>query len=133
MDGIIQLMTALHGLADDTPPGAGPHGGPHAEHEARDARVLGALAAVLEPDAGLLRVSPLQAAGLVRGAVLGDRLPGLPLGARLNPEQLAACLAGGLLRAERRGEPPPSGSPQPGSPPAAPSTTGGPVGREGPC
>jgi AcrR family transcriptional regulator len=102
MDGIIQLMTALHGLADGGSTSAhGPHGGPRAEHEARDARVLRALAAVLEPDAAALRVSPLQAAGLLRGIVLGDRMPGLPDGARLDPADVAACLTRGLLAAEQ--------------------------------
>lgn len=98
MDGIVQLMTALHGLAEgDSASRHGVHGGPHAEHEARDARVLRAVASVLEPDAARLRVSCLQAAGLVRGVVLGDRVPGLPGAARLSPAEVAACLVGGVI------------------------------------
>ena len=95
-EGVVQLMTALHELADD---GAATRRGPRtrarSEHEARDARLLDALAAVFEADA--LRVTPLQAAGLVRGVVLGDRMPGMPDGARLTPAAVAACLVRGLL------------------------------------
>jgi AcrR family transcriptional regulator len=107
MAGIVQLMTVLQGLADAGPPSAhGPHGGPGAEHAARDARVLRAIASVLEPDSARLRVSPLQAAGLVRGVVLGDHMPGMPDAARLTPADVAACLVGGLLAAQTSSPPP---------------------------
>lgn len=102
MDGIIQLMTALHGIAgEDDGHGHGPHG-PWKEHEARDARVLAGIAAVLEPDAASLRVSPMQAAALVRGAVLGDRIFRLPSSAGLSPAQVAHCLTAGLMTAPER-------------------------------
>lgn len=95
-DGIIGLMTALHEVAEGDH-GSRPHGGPWKEHEARDARVLAAVALVLEPDAGSLRVTPMQAAGLLRGAVLGERMARLPSVARLTPAQVARCLTSGLV------------------------------------
>lgn len=96
MDGVMRLAGALHDLAAERP-----HHG-RASHRTgtdpgeRDARFLAAIADVLQPDAERLRVTPLQAAGLLRGVVLGDRMPGLPDGARLVPADVAACLARGL-------------------------------------
>jgi len=95
MDGILPLVMALHDLVrrDDAE-----H--PHEDAESkqsRDALLLGAVADVLAPDAERLRVSPLQAAGLIRGAVLGQRLPGLPDGARAPTAVLADCLTHGLV------------------------------------
>lgn len=95
MDGLVQLLTALHDVCGDAL-AKGPAGSLGAEHDEREARVLASVAAVLEPDATDLRVSPSQAAALVRGAVLGDRMPGLATAARLTPEELAACLTSGL-------------------------------------
>ncbi len=107
MAGIVQLMTVLQGLAGVGPGSAhGAHQGPGAEHAARDARVLRAIASVLEPDSARLRVSPLQAAGLVRGVVLGDRMPGLPDAARLTAADVASCLVGGLLATATSSPPP---------------------------
>lgn len=95
MDGILPLVMALHGLSrgDDAE-----HSHEDAEaKQSRDALVLGAVADVLAPDVGRLRVSPLQAAGLIRGAVLGQRLPGQPDGARAPTDVLADCLTHGLV------------------------------------
>jgi len=97
MDGIMQLVMALHDLARDADDdGHRPH--EHGEEKgSRDARILGAIADVLAPDAPRLRVSPLQAAGLLRGVVLGERMPGLPDAARVAPVDVARCLTQGLL------------------------------------
>jgi AcrR family transcriptional regulator len=103
MDGVMQLVTALHELAasgaDDGAPHR-PHGAP--DPEGRDARVLAAVADVLAPEQDALRVTPLQAAGLLRGVILGERMPGMPAEARLAPTAVARCLARGLLAAEHR-------------------------------
>jgi AcrR family transcriptional regulator len=97
MDGIMQLVTALHELARAEPGGEHqPHGAP--DPKARDARVLSAVADVLAPESHALRVTPLQAAGLLRGVILGERMPGMPDGARLAPTAVARCLAHGLVR-----------------------------------
>ena len=97
MDGVMQLVTALHDLVKDRPDaseGRQPHGAP--DPAERDTRFLAAIADVLEADGALLRVTPLQAAGLIRAAILGDRMPGLPDGARLPPAVVASCLVRGL-------------------------------------
>ncbi len=100
MDGIMQLVTALHDLARDPDDhGHRPHDHPE-EKQSRDARILGAIADVLAPDAPRLRVSPLQAAGVLRGVVLGERMPGLPDAARVAPADLARCLTHGLVAPE---------------------------------
>lgn len=112
MDGLMQLLTALHDVCGGSPT-QGPPGGLGAEHEERDARVLAAVASVLQPDAAALRVTPLQAASLVRSAVLGDRLPGLAPASRLGLEDMTACLAAAL----RRG---PGGAHRPGPAPLPP-------------
>ncbi len=98
MDGVMQLVTALHDLVKDRPDaseGRQPHHGAPDPAE-RDARFLTAIADVLEADGALLRVTPLQAAGLIRAAILGDRMPGLPDGAHLPPAVVASCLVRGL-------------------------------------
>jgi AcrR family transcriptional regulator len=95
MAGIVQLISALPAFCGDRLADRGA-----AEHAARDARVLSAVAAVLEPDAPRLRVSPLEAAALVRGVVVGQHMPGLPLAARLPAGEIAACLVHGLLPRE---------------------------------
>lgn len=97
MDGVMQLVTALHDLVKDRPDaseGRQPHGAP--DPAERDTRFLTAIADVLEADGALLRVTPLQAAGLIRAAILGDRMPGLPDGAHLPPAVVASCLVRGL-------------------------------------
>lgn len=102
MDGVMQMVTALHDLArerPDDPDGRQPHhDGPDPR---RDTRSLEAVAALLEPARDVLRVSPLQAAGLIRAAILGAHMPGLPDGARLQPADLAACLVRGLATGAR--------------------------------
>lgn len=115
MDGIMQLVMALHDLARDVADdGHRPH--EHAEEkESRDARILGAIADVLAPDAPRLLVSPLQAAGLLRGVVLGERMPGLPDAARVAPVDVARCLTQGLLAPEAPASASPAGDRTPSS------------------
>lgn len=95
MDGVMQLVTALHELADSDhrPRDGGAHRGDAAD---RDTRLLAAIADVLEPDRARLRVTPLQAASMIRAVVFGDRMPGLPDAARLAPAAVASCLVRGI-------------------------------------
>lgn len=108
MDGVMRLAGALHDLALESPGRGNGHGRGHGpahrtstDPGERDARFLAAIARVLEPDRDELRVTPLQAAGLVRGVLLGDRMPGAPERARLTGAQVAACLVSGLRAGPR--------------------------------
>lgn len=98
MDGVLPLVIALHDIAREG--GEDPRADVDpAEKRGRDALLLGAVADVLAPDADRLRVSPLQAAGLIRGVILAQRLPGVPDGAAVAPADLSRCLVHGLVAA----------------------------------
>lgn len=98
LEGVVQLMTALHGLARAEPGESGrpPGHWPPRNPAERSAPLLAALVEILEPDRAALRVTPLQAAGLLLDVALGNRMPGRPDGARLLPADVAACLVRGL-------------------------------------
>lgn len=101
MEGIVPLVMALHDLGrieGEDLPRPSPE-----EHAERHGRVLDAIAAVLEPDRAVLRVTPLEAAALLQAVSLGGRFPGAPDAARVPPHLAAQCLAHGLSTARDAG------------------------------
>ncbi len=89
LTSVIGLMTALHASRR---PGEKPH-----YRRPRPPEVIGAaLARLIEPDAGELRVPPMQAARLLRLLLFAGSHPMLNDGELLTPEQVVSVILDGI-------------------------------------
>ncbi|HTW75227.1 MAG TPA: helix-turn-helix domain-containing protein [Steroidobacteraceae bacterium] len=89
LTGVIELMTALHSSRRAA-------GKPHLRRPRPPELIGAALARLLEPDAGQLRVPPLQAARLLRLLLFAGSHPMINDGELLTPGQIVSVILDGV-------------------------------------